>query len=165
VPYPWSASDVLTAADLNSAIGASQAPARCFAYQGTTATTLTTGATTPLPLDAEVVDSTGSMHSLVTNTSRIVIPSNGWYRVYGRVAFVANATGFRRAVLTLSGVSFAETRVPALSGAATVAECVAEYGMGAGQYVELQAQQNSGGNLDTAVGFALTALHVVRVSS
>jgi hypothetical protein len=162
VPYPWSATDVLTAADLNAAIADSLSPPRCYAYQGTTATTLTTGAAAALPLDSELFDTPGTMHSLVTNTSRIVLPTSGYYRVIARVGFASNATGFRRVVIALNGTNIAETRVPAVSGAATVAECVAEWPAAAGQYFEMQAQQNSGGNLDTATGYPFTGLYVTR---
>jgi hypothetical protein len=164
MPYPWSAFDVLTAADLNAAIGASLYPDRCFAYQGTTATTLTTAVAAALAMDAELFD-TSTMHSTSVNPSRITTPSTGYYKAIARVGFASNATGYRMVEIRLNGTSIAQTRVPAISGAATVVECTCEHPLAAGQYLEVWATQTSGGNLATALGYGITGLNVARASN
>jgi hypothetical protein len=67
--------------------------ARCVAYHNTTQA-ITAGNTTALAMNAEDVD-TASMHDLVTNNSRITIPSggDGFYVIHGISSLVNNNNG------------------------------------------------------------------------
>lgn len=90
---------------------------------------------------------TDAMHSTSVDTSRITIVTAGTYLFTGYVAFATNATGIRGARFFANGVTaYAQQGQPAAAGAGAcsvtdVIPCTA------GQYVELQAFQSSGGNL------------------
>lgn len=112
---------------------------------------------TSITFDVEDLDSdpagTGG-HSTSSNTSRYVALYAGWYRVGGGVEFAVNATGQRGAAWAVNGTLVSANR--------TFISATAAVGMGVpartklvflnvGDYVELQAYQNSGGALNTFV--------------
>ncbi len=55
-----------------------------------------------ITFDAEDVDTYGG-HSTTSNTSRYTCQYAGWYRIGGRAAFAANATGSRGARVHING--------------------------------------------------------------
>lgn len=168
-PNPTSAlvGQKLTAAFWNtevaSAISFLVNPPRVIAWQSV-AQSLTNNTLTPMSLDSESID-TDTMHSTVTNNSRVTIVTPGRYRVIGSVGFVSNATGLRAVVLTKNGGSFAYTRDQATNGANHVQQCVAEVLCVAGDYIEVQGTQGSGGALNTIATVDATFLSVVWCSS
>lgn len=112
--------------------------------------TLGTGANTPIVFDLEVFDPFG-LHSNTTNNTRITVQEPGWYQIGGFVTFAANATGIRQISVVKNGTTaLAEISTTALGGGnvAKLAIDAAEY-LAAGDYVELNAYQDSGGNLNT----------------
>lgn len=157
--YPWTAHDILTAADLNAAIKGIQNPPRCYAYQGA-AQTLTTGVLTAVTMDGEITDTDG-MHSTVTNNSRLTIVTAGRYRVFSQVAFVSNATGYRTVTLRKNGTDVAFTRANAVNGIAHIQQTYNEILCVAGDYLETAAQQTSGGNLNLTAASNATFIHAV----
>jgi hypothetical protein len=102
-------------------------------------------------IDTEEYDSDNG-HSTSTNTSRYTVQVAGTYLITGSVGLVANATANRGARLTVSGTpihgTFVKTASPdatGSSGLVTVGTAVCS----AGDYIECQVNQNSGGALNT----------------
>ncbi len=123
-------------------------------FRQSVAQTLTSGSFTAITFTQEDYDNRGG-HSTSSNTSRYTAQVAGRYQVSGAVAFVASATGRRGTqwringsvvngsqLLLSSGDDADETQYPART--MTVFLSV-------GQYVELYAIQQSGGNLNTSV--------------
>lgn len=161
-PYAFAAGDYGTAARLNTrstAIADLQSPPRCHAYQ-VAAQTLTNNVTTAVTLDAEEVDTEG-IHSTVTNNSRMTIVTPGRYRAIGQVGFTAATAGTTRVVqLRRTGGVIAENRVFSIT-ATHIMQVYDEILCVAGDYIEVHAQQSSGGNLNVVAGSSTTFLHVV----
>lgn len=164
-PHTWVANDDATSTRMQSltyGIDFLLAPPRCRAYQSTLQT-LTTGTAAVVTMTSEDIDTDG-IHSTAVNTSRMTIVTAGRYRVIASVAFASNATGLRRVRILRNGSTIASTQLQAVNGSTTSMQCVDEVLCVATDYIEMDATQSSGGNLDTAVGTASTFLHVVWVS-
>jgi hypothetical protein len=131
-------------------------PASTPAFTGVALTnsavqTLSNSTNTAITFDTETFD-TNAYHSTVTNTSRITIPVGyaGYYRITGAVAYASNATGLRSAKVYKNGTSifhYSVTAVATGNPASTAVSFIAN--LAEGDYLELYAFQNSGGNLDT----------------
>lgn len=160
--------DKITASDYDTytrdAIAFLLAPPRCLAYQGTATTTFTTGVFAVLGLDTELFDSE-AIHSTVTNPSRMTIVTPGLYLCLGAVSFAANATGFRESAISKNGTISARGIVQAASAGTTVVPVHTYLQCVAGDYIELQGAQSSGGNLASTLGVDSTWLSVLRVSA
>jgi hypothetical protein len=107
----------------------------------------------------------GSVHNTGFNISRLTAPIAGWYAITGHIVFASNATGLRDAAILLNGATIiAQTLFPAATTNVTNISIAAIYYLNAGDYVELEAYQDSGGALNvTAAGnytpeFAMTAI-------
>jgi hypothetical protein len=98
-----------------------------------------------LAIDTEDFDSDGG-HSTTTNTSRYVCQVAGTYWLAGMAGFAGNATGNRAARLAVNGTAIHGTFVK-VTAASTSTVGVPTFGYAAlavGDYVEVQATQNSG---------------------
>lgn len=111
--------------------------------------TLTTGANTAILFDTEDTDTDG-LHDLVTNTSRLTISRTGLWLVGAALRFAGNATSFRRTTIVRNS-----TDVLSSMNMETVTAVVQDIALPvvlrrltAGDFLELFAVQNSGGNLD-----------------
>jgi len=126
----------------------------CFLYLSADATT-TSGAEPITSWTAESWD-TDSFHSLVTNTSRITIPTglDGKYLVILNNQFNANATGRRISAIKVNGTTVRDTEmgVPTSSGYLN-APISTILNLSAADYIETSSYQTSGGNL-TLIGTA-----------
>jgi len=94
---------------------------------------------------------TDTIHDPVTNNSRMVIKLAGKYLVYGDSDFATNATGFRQVRIFQNGTSVLSAG-PTVLGNATIASATFSFvlaSLAAGDFVEVQGWQNSGGNLNT----------------
>lgn len=150
-PRTWVAGEYPTAAQLNANVRDNVSflanPPACRVYHNANQTT-TTAVHLSLALNSERYD-TASMHSTVTNNSRITIPVAGLYLVTGHLEWAAgNTTGVRQAELFLNGLTFI-----AMQSAAGVAQIIqmtvsTVYKFAAADYVELAAFQNSGVGLN-----------------
>jgi hypothetical protein len=93
------------------------------------------------------------MHSTVSNTSRITIPTGegGRYLVGGCVNFAGSSSGDMLIRIYLNGSTIISWyRLPNNgSGIAVVMTTNTIYDFSAGDYVELQAQQTSGGSMNS----------------
>ena len=104
---------------------------------------------TALTFDSEVVDN-GSMHSVVSNTGRINIPSGGigMYLIGLTVRFATNATGFRQLEIRQGGTPILIHRVPAVSGDQSYVTCSTLSVCNDFDILEFYVYQNSGGALN-----------------
>jgi hypothetical protein len=118
--------------------------------------TLTTGVNTAINWSIADWDENqeGTVHWSAGTPSRFVSRYPGKYAVGGGCGFVANGTGFRLVRFAVNGVSATggDSLLPNV-GAGISARIPARYQelyLTVGDYVEMFATQNSGGNLDTS---------------
>lgn len=119
------------------------------------AQTLTTSSFDPLTFNTERWDN-GGLHESVTNPTRITIPAGGGgvYEIAGGVAFAANATGLRGLTVKLNGATIIAVDFRATYGGEVYLSIATQYLLVAGDYIQLEAYQSSGGNLNTVVAAA-----------
>jgi hypothetical protein len=112
---------------------------------------------TALTLNSEDFD-IGSLHSTAVNTSRMTIPTSGdgLYLIIATGYFAGNATGVRGIRLTKNGSIAASFTLSQNAGAGSFVAVLntALLALVAGDFVEAQAFQDSGGALN--VGSAVT---------
>lgn len=122
--------------------------------------TLTTATATAVTFDGEAFD-TDAFHSTVSSTTRLTIPAGhgGTYLVGGSCEFIGNADDNPRYVhLRLNGGSspqYGLGRGNAESGGSAGPQTFVGtvlLDLSAGDYVEMFARQDSGGDLDVAGG-------------
>jgi hypothetical protein len=159
-----------TTAMVQAAIAAAGAVAGAVAGSAfSTATqTLTTGTFTAVALNAEDFQ-VGALHSTSVNNTRVTIATTGKYLFVGAISYVPNATGQRIAVLRANGATYGEKLdFPSNGGACTfMAQVTKLWSLVAGDYVELIAFQDSGGNLNIGDGtnrFLQCSLQWTRIS-
>lgn len=118
------------------------------------AQTLTTGTWTSLAFDTERYDPSG-LHSNVTNNSRFTIPTGlgGRYLLSANWEWAANASGQRISRFLVNNTTVIAYDWRAFSGggspvATPMGGFSTVYVLAAGDFVEIQLQQTSGGNLD-----------------
>lgn len=94
---------------------------------------------------------TDGMHSTTVNPSRFTATTAGRYLVSAHMSFEANASG-RRSVRTLVNGTDSDllASVSPVSGSATVVNVSQTLALSAGDYVEFQVYQSSGGALNVA---------------
>ena len=154
-PSTWVAGTVLTAAQLNTDVRdniawmATDSPI-ARAYNNAAFSHTSTGNALSVTLNSERFDN-AALHDTSSNTSRMTIPSGGGgkYLCGGSVEFASNATGHRVLSMYVNATTYAATQtVPAVSGSVvTIAICTV-WSFSAADYAEMQAFQNSGGNLN-----------------
>lgn len=98
-------------------------------------------------------EDTDSLHSTVTNPTRITIPTDkdGFYFFSARVWWDTNTSGKRRLTLKRNGGAIMQSIVNPQSGSAWAQEIHTIFNFTAGDYVELFVYQDSGGTR-TVVG-------------
>jgi hypothetical protein len=107
---------------------------------------------TSVSLQSEAID-TSNLHDTVTNNDRIAVTRTGNYQVHGVVEFAANATGIRRIQLAKNGSALSQTVVAGPNlGASEPAQVQTQalLALTAGDYITMQAFQDSGGALNLA---------------
>lgn len=93
-----------------------------------------------------------AVHSTSVNTTRFTAPSTGWYFFLGQITWPVNATGFRCLIWFRNGVAtWSIDCRTAVTGTTTNQHVMYHALMTAGDYMELTAQQNSGGSLNVDV--------------
>jgi len=147
-PRTWTSGEVVTAANLNTYVSdnltALSTPPFCDVYATTPGNTSGTSFTfTAVPFDSEIADSTGSMHSTATQTSRITVPIDGVYHVQGGFNTLSQSTqqNIMRCDIRLNGSSptgtYTSTYVPSGSFGNYSAITQRYVRATAGQYFEL----------------------------
>ncbi len=126
-------------------------PPACSVYNSA-AVSLANGAATVLGADSENYDN-DSMHSTVTNTSRVTAQTAGRYLVIASVRFDANATGNRQIDFYINGVLLTGGVILGNAGStnSTVLNLSKAAVLAAGDYVEVSATQRSGGALNATL--------------
>ncbi len=136
----------------------------CSLYKSA-AQSIANDSSTTITWDSENYD-TDSLHSTVTNTSRITIPTGkgGKWLFTGCMAFASNGTKVRRANLVVNGTTsylpIAQQATAATDGDSTHGTFAWPLNLVAGDYVEMQAYQNSGGSLDFKTASVFTATYL-----
>lgn len=122
-------------------------PPACSVFHSVSVS-IATATPTFLAANSELYDNNG-MHSTVTNNSRITAVTAGRYLVIGSMEYASSATGYRSIAIRANGTDIYEgTTVPAVSGAVTRISMARTVVLAANDYVEAQAYQASGGNLN-----------------
>lgn len=121
----------------------------CRVYNDATISHAVSGTPQVVTFNTERYD-TDTMHSTVSNTGRITFTTAGVYHIVGTVEFAANATGSRSLFIRLNGSTNVGAANDAVSSGTQVTrlQVVAEYNFAAADYVELVANQDSGGALN-----------------
>lgn len=114
-----------------------------------TTQSLTSGAWTAVTFPTETYD-VGGMHSTSSNTSRLVIPAGeaGKYQFGGSADFDNNITGLRGTRWAKNGTALGPELLISSVGFCSMPTPVEVIPLVAGDYIELQARQDSGGALD-----------------
>lgn len=168
-PRTWATTD-LTTTIFNGTTGIKGpldfllSPPRARCYQ-TAVTSMPNGTATAILFDTEE-DDTDSMHSIATNTSRIVCNAAGLYQVIATLGFAASATGYRRVDLRKNGgaTPFATVSVAAAPSLSSAIQVVAKVPLAVGDYIEMYGTQNSGGALASVAGSDWTKLEAQWVA-
>jgi hypothetical protein len=153
-PRTWVSSEVVTAALLNTHVRDNELFLRALhGCRCTKSGTQSPANSTDVALlwDQEDFD-TDALHSTVSNTSRIVIPSglDGYWRINASVGWAASTTGSRVTWLRKNGTTALSAGQTAAGAGSNVCPVDAIVNLVATDYVEVMVQQNSGGALATA---------------
>lgn len=109
---------------------------------------LTSGVDTAITYDSERFDN-DTMHDTASNTSRLVAKTAGKYLMTACVRFAANATGQRSAAFRLNGSTYLVSNLAnAAAAGVTDVNVTCVYDMAINDYVEVIANQSSGGALN-----------------
>lgn len=117
-----------------------------------TTQSLADGTDTAVAFNTEATDTAGT-HDNATNNSRITVPTgeSGTWLFTAAVEFAANATGQRKLMVRFDGSAvIGFVAVQATSAGVTRLSVSVMVTIGAGQYAEVLASQNSGGALNLA---------------
>lgn len=118
----------------------------------TTAQSIPNNTETAITFDAERYD-VGTLHSTVSNTSRITFIDPGVYDLKGNIEFATNGTGIRQVGIRLNGsIYLCLIDVATLASSPVYLNVATEDKFIAGDYVELVAYQNSGVALNANIG-------------
>jgi len=130
-------------------------PPACRVYNSAATTSIPNNAATTLTFDSERFD-TDSMHSTVTNTSRITVNTAGLYVVNAQVFFAGNGTGERYVAINVNGATTI-VRVQQVTNTTTGpwrAQAITLWKAAATNYFEVSVFQNSGAALNIQGGSA-----------
>ena len=129
----------------------SQSPAVRVTHNAAQSTT--TGVDFTLAFNTERFDQAGgatsTQHDTVTNNSRLTALYAGVYHIFGNVEFAANAAGSRVLKIKLNAATvIGQARIVASASDTHALNISCLYSLAVNDFVELVAQQSSGGNLN-----------------
>jgi len=137
-------------------------PARCQVYSDSN-WSIANNAVSTLSFNSELTDPS-NMHSTTTNTSRIILPTDGDYLCIINLKWASNATGARRGIIRLNGTTnlWDDVRDGATGvlGVYAYSFSFLAVGLSKNDYLELRVYQNSGAGL-TLYGNANSTLFTV----
>lgn len=135
----------------------------------TTNQTLTTGVETAVQFDNEEYDTAG-FHDNAINNTRLTVPYTGRYLVVACLRWASNGVGVRYFYFRRNGLGTAITHVKGTDyrQAIVIPDIIiitssAIFSLNAGDYVEVIAFQNSGGNLDLVAAGAAPNFQIHRL--
>lgn len=129
-----------------------------------TTQSLTTGVSANMSWNIEIDDTT-MMHSNSSNSDEVLIRKGGTYSVKGSINFDVNGTGYRRAVLLKNGVTqMTRSYAPTSGEVSTVIFDEQLVNVAAGDILQIQVQQTSGGNLAVRNVQSYVEVALVRAS-
>ncbi len=134
-------------------------------YRSSTQTHNNTGNWVTVAFGDEYWD-TDSIHDNATNNTRLTCKTAGVYEIAACLRFAANSTGERGLRFVAGGATaIGWVMVPTAPTQPAVLNLVWRHSMAVNDYVELQAYQNSGGNLDMvyADGYSIN-FSMVRIA-
>jgi hypothetical protein len=140
--------------------GAVGSSIRCRARKSTT-TAVATGAVTAIALDTEDWD-TDTMHSTVTNTSRITVNTAGLYLVTGQFGTTGAVTGTLIVILRLNGTTNLAAQTVPNTGTFSYGEAAETYNLAATDYLELCYFSSNACTLD--IGSAGQSLSLTKLA-
>ena len=113
--------------------------------------TISTATWTKIDFDAENFDTNG-FHDNATNNTRLTIPSGqgGYYLITWNAIFASNNTGYRATGITKNNAAVPGSSSNAIGGIAVGYTPVGQQfvlNLAAADYIEMQVEQTSGGNL------------------
>lgn len=122
----------------------------------TSAQSITNNAWQAVNFNAEDIDTDGG-HDNATNNTRWTCPRTGWYWIGGGVGFSPNTTGLRGVRWAVNGTALngGESLNPTSTSGSVGSRIAARsmlVNLTAGQYLEMECFQNSGGALNASVG-------------
>jgi hypothetical protein len=125
--------------------------AGCRVYHNTV-NTCATGTAVMLAFNSERFDTDG-YHDTVTNNSRLTVPTGlaGTYLITAVITFAASMAGMREVALKVNNATYIaidDRDALSTAGLTTSMTMMATWVLAAGDYVQVQVYQNSGGNLD-----------------
>jgi len=108
-----------------------------------------------MTFNTEIFDTDG-FHDNVTNNTRLTIPAGlgGWYMIGGSIDFLGNSAGRRVLFIELNADparNIVGIKIPVLDANASSLNVDTLYQAVAGDFFELRALQNSGGDLDDII--------------
>lgn len=171
-PRTWAALERLTTALLNTHLRdnllALASPPMCQVWN-TAGISCTSGTATLMTFDSELYDldwagAAGSWHSTSTNTSRVVIPYDGTYRIrwfWQWPSAPTTCTPNLRLNSAGSSTGGSSLRSPIYTDRS--GEHSIERAFTAGDYVELFLTQSSGGTLTNTAGGHVTGISAIRI--
>jgi hypothetical protein len=139
----------------------------CSIYKQTTAQSLSTGTATAITFNAEEFD-TDTYHDNSTNNTRITIPSGkaGKYLVVAAITFASSGTGIRTISVYKNGAgAFENFQHAPTPSAAMRGQVTGILNLSVADYLEVYANQQSGGNLDVNAGQADTRFAVIYLGA
>lgn len=144
--------DVTGKLELSSTGGGGGSPAIGARIERTAALSAATSVNLNVPFDTAVNNTYGLYNS--SNPTRLTVPTTGWYVIAGSCRWAANNSGGRRIYIFKNGATYiAGSATPSAASMNDVYTSVSVVAyLLAGEYVELQLNQNSGGSLALDVG-------------
>ena len=137
-------------------------PPRCLLNHNLNQT-IANNTITALLFNQEIADN-DSMHSLLSNTSRITVNTAGVYALTAAVQFDGNTTGVRTVSIVMNGSDTLVTQDAENLGTNSIKLNVATlYYLDVNDYVEVRVRQDSGGNLDSETGAGLPNFRVAWI--
>jgi len=153
-PKTWSTNEVVTAANMNTHVRDNIAflgsPPAC-SVKAAVSQSVPNATHTALIAPTENFD-TDTMHSTVTNTSRITATTAGRYLVSATLVFGSNATGIRILSFFVDATtSYEMVAVNTNTGGNTTLSGSRAFALTAGQFIEVRGFHTAGGNIDLAL--------------
>lgn len=144
---------------LPKAAGSSVVPAARVSHDADQ--TISNDSQTTLAFNTEKYD-TDTIHDPSTNNSRLTCKTAGQYTISASIQFASNSTGSRSILIVLNGTTIIGSDQRRAADIATTCNLSIDYVLAVNDYVEVQAYQNRGGNLNVVSSGERTPLFMMK---